>query len=882
MTSTFISSGNYQDTVVSSGATIVIGPFAVATNDGVANGGTLIILSGARDELTTVSSGGFEFLSGGSSISNGLYTPIQGTQIVYAGGLASRTDLGSGGQIFVSSGGEVAGALVSAGGTISVDLNGDAVGDSLIQGAVEIVSGGNALGEIVNGGAVLTLSAGSVDAATLLGGALVVFGGMAAETAISSGGREDVDAGAKTSADSVFASGVQSVVSKGSASDVTVFAGGSQTVASAGTALQTVLSGGAMVVSAGGSAADVLIATDGTATILAGATLTGGVTFAGSGGVLHIDATSVPAITVSAFAGGDTIDLAGIGFTSGAPPVLGSGNVLSFSEGGSAYTLAFDPAQNFAGVTFQLVQDGVGTDILASGGNTYVGSGQRLTIAAGQSSGFLTVDGGNVSVTSGGAVSASIVDNGGVVEVDAAGFASGVTVGASGNLTVAYTPSSVGEGSATGVTVEAGGLFAAFGPVTSTVVNGGTFAVAAGATAISTTIDSGGLQNERGTAMFTIVNGGGSLSLANDGGPDVTIGTILNAGGSETVSAVGTASDTTISGGLLHLGAAEYANAVKATGTIGFGPGAGTLEIDSGVVLSATISGFALGDTIDLTSLAPGAAPSATIDTTHDTVVVNGGSATVTLQFAAGDIGDVFHVTGDAGSGTQLTALACFVAGTRIATARGEVPVESLTAEDRVRTRDGRFVPVRWIGHRTVECRRHPKPRAVWPVRVRAGAFGPGLPRRDLKLSPDHAVFWGDVLIPIGHLIDGTAIVQEAAESVGYWHVELDRHDVVLAEGLPCESFLDTGNRAAFANGGNVVQAHPDFAARVWDAEACAPLVVGGPRLAEARRGLSEVQTTRAVQSGSDVPLKIHPLMKNADNFNPPWPFAIENDVRSG
>jgi autotransporter passenger strand-loop-strand repeat protein len=842
MTSTTISSGNYQDTVVGSGATVVIGPFAVATNDGVANGGRLIIMSGASDKLTTVSSGGFEFLSGGSSISNGLYTPIEGTQIVYAGGVASRTDLGSGGQIFVSSGGEVAGALVSAGGTISVDLNGEAVGDSLIRGAVEIVSGGNALSEIVNGGAVMTLSAGSVDAVALLGGALVVFGGMAADTVISSGGREDVDAGARTSGDSVFAGGVQSVVSKGSASDVTVFGGGSQTVASAGTALNTVLSGGTMVVSAGGSATDVLIATGGSADILAGATLTGGVTFTGSGGVLHIDAASVPAIVVSAFAGGDTIDLAGIGFTSGTPPVLGPGNVLSFTEEGHAYTLDFDPAQNFAGVTFQAVQDGAGTDILASGGNVYVGSGQRLTIPAGQSSGFLTVDGGNVSVTSGGAISASLVNDGGVVEVDAAGFASGIVVGASGNLTVAYTPSSVGEGSATGVTVEAGGLFAAFGPVTSTVVNGGTFTVAAGATATGTTIDSGGLQNERGTAMFTTVNAGGSLSLANDGGPDVTIGTILNAGGSETVSAVGTASDTTIDGGLLHLGAAEYANAVKATGTIGFGPGAGTLEIDSGAVMSATISGFAFGDTIDLTSLAPGATPSATIDTTHDTVVVNGGSAAVTLQFAAGDIGDAFNVTSDSVLGTQLTVLPCFVAGTSIATARGEVPVESLTTEDRVRTRDGRLAPVRWLGHRNVDCRRHPAPRMVWPVRVRAGAFGPGLPSRDLKLSPDHAVLCGDVLIPVGYLIDGAGIVQEQAECIGYWHVELDRHDVLLAEGLACESFLDTGNRAAFANGGSVVQAHPEFAARVWDAEGCAPLVLGGPRLIAARQSLSRIR----------------------------------------
>ena len=46
--------------------------------------------------------------------------------------------------------------------------------------------------------------------------------------------------------------------------------------------------------------------------------------------------------------------------------------------------------------------------------------------------------------------------------------------------------------------------------------------------------------------------------------------------------------------------------------------------------------------------------------------------------------------------------------------------------------------------------------------------------------------------------------------AVTYYHIELPQHDIVLAEGLPTESFLDTGNRDAFANGGGVTQIHPD------------------------------------------------------------------------
>ena len=65
-----------------------------------------------------------------------------------------------------------------------------------------------------------------------------------------------------------------------------------------------------------------------------------------------------------------------------------------------------------------------------------------------------------------------------------------------------------------------------------------------------------------------------------------------------------------------------------------------------------------------------------------------------------------------------------------------------------------RFV---WIGSRTIDCNRHPKPATVWPVRVSAGAFGAGRPVRDLYLSPDHAVFVNEVLVPVKLLIEGTS-----------------------------------------------------------------------------------------------------------------------------
>ena len=157
------------------------------------------------------------------------------------------------------------------------------------------------------------------------------------------------------------------------------------------------------------------------------------------------------------------------------------------------------------------------------------------------------------------------------------------------------------------------------------------------------------------------------------------------------------------------------------------------------------------------------------------------------------------------------------------------MPVERLRAGDRVTLAEGGSAAVVWLGHRRVDCRRHPRPEDVRPVRIAADAFGLGRPHRTLRLSPDHAVFVDGVLIPVRYLLNDATVAQEPAGAVTYWHVELERHGVLLAEGLPAESYLDSGNRAAFANGGVVVMASADFARRAWADQGCAPLLTAGP-----------------------------------------------------
>jgi hypothetical protein len=112
------------------------------------------------------------------------------------------------------------------------------------------------------------------------------------------------------------------------------------------------------------------------------------------------------------------------------------------------------------------------------------------------------------------------------------------------------------------------------------------------------------------------------------------------------------------------------------------------------------------------------------------------------------------------------------------------------------------------------------------------------MPHSPLTLSPDHAVFQDGVLIPIHCLVNGTTIRQIPAGSIEYWHVELPSHDIVLAEGLTVESYLDTNGKADFT-GGPVTTIHPEFTAWQWETKAYAPLILHGPHLDSVRARLS-------------------------------------------
>ncbi len=247
-------------------------------------------------------------------------------------------------------------------------------------------------------------------------------------------------------------------------------------------------------------------------------------------------------------------------------------------------------------------------------------------------------------------------------------------------------------------------------------------------------------------------------------------------------------------------------------------------------VFYATLSGLGTGDTIDVPGTVTGTVNGSSL------TLQSGGASVASLNIGAGYTSADFTFSGD-GAGGTLIGVVCYARGTRLLTAHGERPVEQLLPGDTVTTLSGAEAAIRWVGHRRVDIARHPRPDSVRPVRIAAHAFADGLPRRDLLVSPEHALFVDGVLIPAHRLLNGSTVTQDAPARVEYFHVELDRHEVLLAEGLPAESYLDTGNRTMFANA-PLVALHPGPAASAGPG-ALAPLVLEGAVLDAVRARLA-------------------------------------------
>jgi autotransporter passenger strand-loop-strand repeat protein len=436
---------------------------------------------------------------------------------------------------------------------------------------------------------------------------------------------------------------------------------------------------------------------------------------------------------------------------------------------------------------------------------------------------------GNTHILSGGLASRITVDQAGL-EIYAGGSATSVTINKAGH-------EEIYGGSVDSTTITSGGVqILSGGAASNTVVSsGGALNVSAGGIVYAAKISAGGSETIQGngTAGSAIGSAIGSGSIVLSGGKEtllsggIEIGGAIAAGASEIVGPGAAVSNTTISGGTLTLSAGALA-----TGAITFAGGGGTLVLDGTAAPAATISGFTTSSDAILLAGHTFAA-GGTVSVSGDIVTITDHGSAYTLDIAAGTGTPDYVLVNDGG---LVELMPCYAGGTRILTPSGEVCVENLLPGDRVITaRPGgpQTRPVIWTGHRRVDIERQPDPEYLYPVRIVAGAFAPGIPARDLRLSPHHAVYIDGHLFEALSLVNGDTVFQETGtKRVTYYHIELDEHDIMLAEGLPAESYLNTGNRHSFAAGQGATPL--DFLATNDDGF-CVPMIRDGKHLEAAR-----------------------------------------------
>jgi hypothetical protein len=412
---------------------------------------------------------------------------------------------------------------------------------------------------------------------------------------------------------------------------------------------------------------------------------------------------------------------------------------------------------------------------------------------------------------------------------------------------------------------------------TDSIVNQGILALASGAS-LAVVVDIGALSGLTGAAPPSLANTG-TIALATGATLAVTgtefenEGLINLAGG--TLAVVGGALDdaggTTGTIDLSQGAVARFGDGV-AHQSFTFGPGDGTLTFTDPLFgPGLTLSGFSGTDTILLPTL-----PDVRLTQGGGFVTITTDTGVIEGSVAVTGVPDLSIVDQAGGSAVVLSAAQpiaappmsgapisgapsptnppCFTRGTAILTPSGYRPVETLAAGDTVITTTGAIHPIIWTGRHTADLATHPDPAAIRPIRIAAGALAPGVPRRSLRVSPDHAILLAGVLIPAKLLVNGATIIQEHDTlAVTYHHVELARHDTILAEGAPCETYLDTGNRAGFS----IATSWP-IRPKHWDRDACAPLVTTGPILHQTRRTLHDLALAAGFAPVSIPSISLH------------------------
>ncbi|UMM09435.1 Hint domain-containing protein [Gluconobacter frateurii] len=395
--------------------------------------------------------------------------------------------------------------------------------------------------------------------------------------------------------------------------------------------------------------------------------------------------------------------------------------------------------------------------------------------------------------------------------------------------------------------IESGGFASNtyLGPATTSIINNG--GISDNVTIMGASLRSGDPMMIPGfNTLFSatqIVSSGGILHTATLGSSGTLI---LNGGSADHITVgtgtvlqkTGTLSDVLVNqGGVLSVSADQNAENVVTSG--------GVIILDRNANLTGTFQEM-YQTTISLTDLGnnPSAVSGVIVkdNTTAGSVleVVSSGAIMNRISVKDGFSSPYYFKSAPSGQGIDLMiGTPCYCPGTLIATPDGERPVEKLMIGDNVLTATGETRPIRWIGRRSYDPMFAYGNRDILPIVFQKGSLGNQLPRRDLTVSPLHAMFVDGYLIPALHLVNGLSIIQiEKPSHISYIHIELETHDILLAEGAPSESFLDDSSRGMFHNAHEYSELYPD--APGVPVQYCAPRLEDGEELARIHQRLKD------------------------------------------
>jgi hypothetical protein len=321
----------------------------------------------------------------------------------------------------------------------------------------------------------------------------------------------------------------------------------------------------------------------------------------------------------------------------------------------------------------------------------------------------------------------------------------------------------------------------------------------------------------------------------------------------------------------------EIGGNVASAGTISFSGTSGTLLFAAPGAFSGKINGFHRGDTIGIAGFV------ATGKSFTDgllTLTNAGGQDILALNgdFTTAD----FTITATPGRVAITTDVACFCAGTHITTATGEVAVEHLKIGDYVRTLHGGSQKIKWIGRRSYAGPFVTRNHRIMPVHIRQDAIAPGIPARDLFVSPGHALCIDGVLIHAWRLINGVSITQvESLSTLTYFHIELDNHEIIFAENCLAETFMGESFRNQFQNAQEFSDLYQDSIEQTM----CLPRLDSG-------FALQAIHGRIAARAGIATAISNGPLQGYLDQFTPQyiagWARTMDSDepicldIRSG